>query len=281
MNELALGLSDKAMKFNTSIRIILANLAIVMLASCSSGTKSTLPDISLPTLGLPDITHAKLPFVHRIDIQQGNVVTQEMIAQLKIGMDKKKIRYVMGTPIIRDTFNSDRWDYLFTEQQPGEDLQRRHIILYFENQLLSRVEGDITPALGRLVVDTRQDTTVDVPGVYEKGFFRKIKDSMPLIGEDGEELEGAKSDKDPAKVVAKAEEKIDEAEPELAANDEEAEVSSSEEIVVPENAPKKEKKRGFFKRIFDSVGLGADEDDEVEYDTADPRYRTPSPQDEL
>jgi len=267
------------MKFNKPIRIFLIKLAVLALVGCSSGTKSALPSIPLPDLGLPDITHAKLPFVHRIDIQQGNVVTQDMIAQLKIGMNKKKIRYVMGTPVIRDTFHSDRWDYLFTEQLPGEPMQRRRITLFFENKLLSRVEGDITPAQGRLVVDTRQDTTVNVPGEYEKGFFRKIKDSMPLIGEDDDETAEDNADKDlaskdPAEIAGADED-------ELLADKEDADTASTEAVVVPEDAPKKEKKRGFFKRIFDSVGLGADEDDDVEYDTADPRYRNPAPQDEL
>lgn len=254
------------------------------LVGCSSGTQPSLPDISLPKLGLPDVTHAKLPFVHRIDIQQGNVITQEMIAQLKIGMDKKKVRYIMGTPIIRDTFHSKRWDYLFTEQVRGEELKRRRITLYFENQLLARVEGNVVPAAGRLVVDTRQDTTVEVPGVYKKGFFRKIKDSMPLIGEDADVPEDATEvEKEAADVIAQAEEALEEGETTTAEIDADDEQDTGEEVLVPEDAPKKEKKRGFFKRIFDSVGLGAeeDEDDEVEYDTADPRYRNPAPQDDL
>lgn len=274
------------MKFYQTTRIFVALALTVLVLGCSSGTQSTLPKIPLPDLSLPDVTHAKLPFVHRIDIQQGNVITQEMVAQLEIGMDKRKVRYVMGTPIIRDTFNADRWDYIYTHQEAGEDLERRQITLYFENHLLSAIAGDVRPAEGRLVVDTRQDTTVNVPGVYRKGFFAKVKDSMPLIGKDEEETsedeaEESASDDTPQTASPAQRTLEDEEEPgELVESDET--IASTEEVVVPAGEPKK-KKRGFFKRIFDGVGLGAEEDDEdeIEYDTADPRYRNPAPQDEL
>ena len=289
------------------IKIIkLSTLApiLLLLGACSSGGGSTLPSIPVPDLSLPDVTQAKLPFVHRIDIQQGNVVTQEMIAQLRYGMDKKKVRYIMGTPIIQDTFHSRRWDYLYTEQLGGDPLERRRVTLYFENELLVGVEGDVKAAEGRLVVDLRQDTQVEVPGEFRKGFLARMKDSMPLIGKDDEEAEAEtesgdkkpEQEKDPA-VQAKAEPGDDSsAEPDDAADssaeleaedkglsDEELAAAEENAVLVPEDAPKKEKKRGFFKRIFDSVGLGAEEDDEdeIEYDTADPRYRRTLPQDDL
>ena len=262
------------------------------LIACSSGGGSRLPEVPLPDLSLPDVTQSKLPFVHRLDVQQGNVVTQEMIAQLQYGMDKKKVRYIMGTPVIKDTFHSNRWDYLFTEQKGGDDMERRQVTLYFENELLAGVEGDVKPAAGRLVVDTRQDTQVEVPGVHRKGFLQKMKDSMPLIGKDDEDenkKSKTKSEDDPAQLADNKEpdeaEDAEDSANESAANEAEEELELAEEnaVIVPEDAPKKEKKRGFFKRIFDSVGLGAEEDDEdeVEYDTADPRYRRGAPQDEL
>ena len=280
------------MNLSTTSKINLLALLALILTACSSGGGSRLPEIPLPDLSLPDVTHAKLPFVHRIDIQQGNVVTQEMIAQLQYGMDKKKVRYIMGTPIILDTFHSNRWDYLYTEQEGGDDLQRRRITLYFEDELLVGVEGDVRAAEGRLVVDLRQDTQVEVPGEYRKSFLARMKDSMPLIGDDEEEAEAGEDEKqasDPA-VQAKAPTEDEESAPEADEASEETELSDEElaeaeknAVVVPEDAPKKEKKRGFFKRIFDSVGLGAEEDDEdeIEYDTDDPRYRRTLPQDEL
>ena len=288
--------SDNNMNLIKIIKLSTLAPVLLLLGACSSGGGSTLPSIPVPDLSLPDVTQAKLPFVHRIDIQQGNVVTQEMIAQLRYGMDKKKVRYIMGTPIIQDTFHSKRWDYLYTEQLGGDPLERRRVTLYFDNELLVGVEGDVKAAEGRLVVDLRQDTQVEVPGEFRKGFLARMKDSMPLIGKDDEEVEAepqsddkeANQDSDPA-VQAKAEpDDATDSSAELEAEDKglsDEELAAAEEnaVVVPEDAPKKEKKRGFFKRIFDSVGLGAEEDDEdeIEYDTADPRYRRTLPQDDL
>ena len=287
------------MILSTNTKLTTFALVCLTISACSSGGGSTLPEIPLPDLSLPDVTHAKLPFVHRIDIQQGNVVTQEMIAQLRYGMDKKKVRYIMGTPIIQDTFHSKRWDYLYTEQEGGDPLERRRVTLFFENELLVGVDGDVKPAEGRLVVDLRQDTQVEVPGEFRKGFLARMKDSMPLIGDDDEESESKQEDDeetDPAvqadtalETVAKSDDSEDTESDDTGALDDsepsKEELAAAEEsaVVVPEDAPKKEKKRGFFKRIFDSIGLGAEEDeeDEIEYDTADPRYRRTLPQDDL
>ena len=122
-----------------------------------------------------------LPFVHRIDVQQGNVVTQEMIAQLVPGMDKKKVNFVMGSPIILDTFHSNRWDYLYVNQPGHGQAERRRVTLYFTADKLARIEGNIKPAAGKLVVDTRQDTTVEVPGVYRSGIVARTQQRAPAL----------------------------------------------------------------------------------------------------
>lgn len=136
--------------------------------------------------GLPhpaDLPHiSDLPFVHKIDIQQGNVITQEMMAQLQPGMDKKKVNFIMGSPIILDTFHSNRWDYVYTFQPGGGRVERRHVTLYFKDDKLDHATGDIKPAVGRLVVDMRQDKTVEVPVAPEQGLVAKIKNSLPLVG---------------------------------------------------------------------------------------------------
>jgi outer membrane protein assembly factor BamE len=141
-----------------------------------------------------------LPFVHKIDIQQGNVVTQDMLAQLQPGMDKKKVNFIMGSPIILDTFHSNRWDYLYTFQAGGGRVKRRQVTLYFDDDKLARMEGDIKPAEGKLVVDTRQDTTVAVPGEYNPSLLTKLKDTIPFVGEDApkEKKTDAKQDSTPS-----------------------------------------------------------------------------------
>ncbi|MBS98724.1 MAG: hypothetical protein CMI01_08605 [Oceanospirillaceae bacterium] len=86
------------------------------------------------------------PGVYKIDIPQGNVVTQEMINQLRPGMTPNQVRYVMGTPLITDTFSPDRWDYLYSFKPGGEPRVQERVSLYFEDDRLARITGDFRPA---------------------------------------------------------------------------------------------------------------------------------------
>lgn len=81
-----------------------------------------------------------------MDIQQGNVVTPKMMMQLKPGMNKTQVRYVMGTPLITDSFHPNRWDYFYSMKKDGRLIEQRRIILEFEDEKLARVRGDVVPA---------------------------------------------------------------------------------------------------------------------------------------
>jgi outer membrane protein assembly factor BamE len=83
---------------------------------------------------------------YKIDVQQGNYVSQEMAAKLHPGMTKSQVRFVLGTPLINDVFHADRWDYFYSYQKDGKVVEQRHITVLFEKDLLKRVEGDVTPA---------------------------------------------------------------------------------------------------------------------------------------
>ncbi|WP_207064034.1 outer membrane protein assembly factor BamE [Motiliproteus sp. SC1-56] len=85
------------------------------------------------------------PGVHKIDIQQGNLVTQEMVDQLRPGMTKRQVRFVLGTPLIMDTFNQQRWDYLFTFKEGGEPRQQERLTLFFEDDALTHFNGNFRP----------------------------------------------------------------------------------------------------------------------------------------
>jgi outer membrane protein assembly factor BamE len=85
------------------------------------------------------------PGVYKIDIPQGNVVTQEMIDQLRPGMTPNQVRYIMGTPLITDTFSPDRWDYLYSFKPGGEARVQERVSLYFEDGKLTRLTGDFRP----------------------------------------------------------------------------------------------------------------------------------------
>lgn len=83
---------------------------------------------------------------YKLDIQQGNVVTSKMLLQLRPGMTKSQVRYVMGTPLIQDSFHGNRWDYAYQMREGGKITERRRVILDFENELLKSVRGDVIPA---------------------------------------------------------------------------------------------------------------------------------------
>lgn len=110
----------------------LAAMAALLLVSCGSAR-----------LPLPGITP------YRIEIQQGNFVSQEMVSQLKPGMSKDQVRFVLGTPLIADSFHADRWDYVFRRQKANSsELEQRKFAVFFADGKLTRIEGDVTPAPG-------------------------------------------------------------------------------------------------------------------------------------
>ena len=101
-------------------------LIVFLCASCSS----TLPGLK----------------PYHLDVQQGNVVTSKMMLQLKPGMTKSQVRYVMGTPLLQDSFHQDRWDYIYQMNKGGEVVERRRVILEFNNEGLAKIRGDVIPA---------------------------------------------------------------------------------------------------------------------------------------
>jgi len=83
---------------------------------------------------------------YRITIQQGNYVTREMVEQLKPGMTREQVRYILGTPLLTDIFHADRWDYVFYRDPPGGKREQRNFSVIFEDGKLSRVVGDLLPS---------------------------------------------------------------------------------------------------------------------------------------
>jgi len=79
---------------------------------------------------------------YKMDIQQGNVVTQEMILKLRPGMTRAQVRFIMGTPLVNDPFHTDRSDYFYMFIRRGAVLDKRLITLTFENGQLRSVIGD-------------------------------------------------------------------------------------------------------------------------------------------
>jgi len=106
--------------------------ASVLLTACS------MPKLSMPSFSLPR--------VHKLTVQQGNVLSQEMIDKLKPGMTRSQVAYIMGEPIFRNSFNESRWDYIYTIEVPGYFNEQVHVSLFFEQDLLAYFTGDFAPS---------------------------------------------------------------------------------------------------------------------------------------
>lgn len=83
-----------------------------------------------------------LPHIlYRIDVQQGNVVTEEMLEKLKPGMTKSQVLFVMGSPLIVDTFRDNRWDYVYILREKGDLIEQKRLTLFFDDDTLVNIEN--------------------------------------------------------------------------------------------------------------------------------------------
>ncbi len=104
--------------------------ALLLVLTC------TLAACSVPQLVTP----------YRMEIQQGNYVSQEMVSQLRPGMTREQVRFVLGTPLLTDIFHADRWDYVFYRDVLGGVREERKLTVIFVDGKLARLEGDVVPA---------------------------------------------------------------------------------------------------------------------------------------
>lgn len=168
--------------------------------------------------GCKSIDVPRVPGVtpYRMVIQQGNFISQEMVAQLKPGMTKEQVRFVLGTPLVTDIFHADRWDYVFFRESADGKREQRNLSVVFENSKLVRVLGDLMPAEGT---------------VRSSGFETQVKpDTRPKPAPKPEAKPVADADKPAAEAAAPAK-------PE------------------PEPAAEEKKEPGFFGRLRQKIGL--------------------------
>lgn len=112
--------------------VLLAASLIVALTGCSNVPR------------IPGVTP------YKIEIQQGNYVSQDMVSQLKPGMSKEQVRFILGTPLLNDIFHAERWDYVYWREASDGKRESRKLVLHFEEGKLARLEGDAaSPAAGR------------------------------------------------------------------------------------------------------------------------------------
>jgi outer membrane protein assembly factor BamE len=134
--------------------IIIACLASLSLAGCSD----------------------RLRIVHKIDVQQGNVVTQDMVDQLQPGMSRNQVQYIMGSPIVVDVFHQNRWDYLYFNKPGYGDIMQERVTVHFEGDSLAQVTGTMLPSPDGPDPEASRQVTVVVPPEERipPGIFNRI-----------------------------------------------------------------------------------------------------------
>ena len=118
-------------------RVLLALAPVVLLTACgSTGNVSWSKPETLFGLLQP----------YRVDVVQGNVVTQEVMALIQPGLGRAQVREILGTPLLADPFHADRWDYVFTIRRQGVKPQSFTLNIWFKGDVLDRVTGDDLPS---------------------------------------------------------------------------------------------------------------------------------------
>ena len=109
------------------------------------------------------VTPLIAPYVtpYKIDVVQGNVVTREQLAALKIGMPRAQVPGVVGTSLLVSVFHANRWDYVFSFKRKGGDMESRRVTLWFEADKLARIEADELPSEAEFVASLKG---VQAPG---------------------------------------------------------------------------------------------------------------------
>ena len=155
----------------TFSRLISAVLLSLLLAACSS--------------------YPRILNEYKIDVQQGNVLTQDMVSQLRPGITKDQVRFILGTPMLQDMFHANRWDYVYTYKKGSTGVvEMRKFSTFFDaNNRLVRVAGDVTGASAEDSAKATESrmSEIDlgsissdgtVPPLEEKGFFSRMMEKV-------------------------------------------------------------------------------------------------------
>lgn len=86
------------------------------------------------------------PGVYRISIPQGNIISEDKVDQLRIGMTKNQVRYLLGTPLVNDPFHLDQWNYVYSRRDPDGNETRQELTVTFVDGGVSEIEGIYAPS---------------------------------------------------------------------------------------------------------------------------------------
>ncbi len=93
--------------------------------------------------------------IYKVDVQQGNVIEQKQVDQLKPGMTRRQVQLVLGAPAIASSFHQDRWDYTYSLRKSRGEAETRTLTLYFDGDRLERFEGDFAPSVTGTATEQR------------------------------------------------------------------------------------------------------------------------------
>jgi outer membrane protein assembly factor BamE len=117
--------------------------------------------LSLPLMSC-SLVLDNLPYVYKVDVNQGNVIDQAMIDQLRPNMTKRQVLFIMGSPMLVDFFHQNRWDYIYSARKGGADIEQKAVSIFFENDQIKSIQGDLKPS-ATAVPKPSTDKVVDVP----------------------------------------------------------------------------------------------------------------------
>jgi outer membrane protein assembly factor BamE len=170
-----------------------------------------------------------LPGVYTVDVQQGNIVDQAMVDQLRPNMNKRQVLFIMGSPMLSDVFHQNQWNYLYSNQPGGDARKQKKITLFFKDDKVVGIQGDFRPS-SLPVIKASDEKTVDVP---KRDLDETLWDMMVgLFGFD--DIESAD---DSAEANKKNETKL-KSETDKALEKESTHEAGKEDVLPAENSPK-------------------------------------------
>jgi outer membrane protein assembly factor BamE len=153
-------------RFSRPLRPALALAVLLSLASGCSTWSEYVPDMR--RLG-----------VYKLDINQGNYITQDMVDKLREGQNKQQVRLILGTPLVVSAFRDNRWDYIYEYTRQGRRIEQRKFSVYFAEDKLARWEGDELPVsaaqLNRIAADR---ALAPEPAADERGPWARFLDML-------------------------------------------------------------------------------------------------------
>ncbi len=120
--------------------------------------------------------------LYKVDVPQGNLLDQDDIADLQVGMSKRQVSLLLGTPAITSPFHQDRWDYLYSLSRRGREGEVRNLTLVFDGESLVSFDGDLLPE------QTQEAELLDDIRQYER-YGPALDDEQPRRSRDEERQE--------------------------------------------------------------------------------------------